>query len=89
MENYAPELVVPARRAFLTGTSKVALSAAAVMLLAGKDGAAPSINEEAVRAMVSLGYERRPAEEAVRRAVRELGGRAAVEDVIRRSLSHV
>jgi len=56
---------------------------------AGKDGAEPSMNEEAIRAMVSLGYERRPAEEAVRRAVRELGAKAAVEDVIRRSLSHV
>src|SRR5258706_10870811 len=32
-----PELIVPARRAFLTGTSKVALSAAAILLLAGKD----------------------------------------------------
>jgi rubrerythrin len=40
MKNFAPELVVPARRAFLTGTSKVALSAAAVMLLAGKDSVA-------------------------------------------------
>ena len=40
MKDYAAELVVPARRAFLTGTSKVALSAAAVMLLAGKDSVA-------------------------------------------------
>lgn len=56
---------------------------------AGKDGAGTSTNEEAIRAMVSLGYERRPAEEAVRRAVGELGGQAAVEDVIRRSLTHV
>lgn len=56
---------------------------------AGKDGGGTSTNEEAVRAMVSLGYERRPAEEAVRRAVRDLGAQAAVEDVIRRSLSHV
>lgn len=56
---------------------------------AGKDGAEASVNEEAVRAMVSLGYERKPAEEAVRRALRELGGKPAVEDVIRRSLAHV
>src|SRR5260221_1041226 len=38
-----PELIVPARRAFLTGTSKVALSAAAILLLAGKDTLAQSM----------------------------------------------
>jgi Holliday junction resolvasome RuvABC DNA-binding subunit len=56
---------------------------------AGTNDGAPSVNEEAVRAMVALGYERRPAEDAVRRALRDLGGQAAVEDVIRRSLNHV
>ena len=56
---------------------------------AGTEGAGPSVMEETVRAMVSLGYERRPAEEAVRRALRELGEKAKVEDVLRRSLAHV
>lgn len=56
---------------------------------AGTEGGGPSVMEETVRAMVSLGYERRPAEDAVRRALRELGEKAAVEDVLRRSLAHV
>lgn len=53
----------------------------------GADGS--SMNEEAVRAMMSLGYDRKPAEEAVRRSVKDLGPKATVEDVIRRSLQHV
>ena len=56
---------------------------------AGGEAGGPSVMEETVRAMVSLGYERRPAEDAVRRALRELGEKAAVEDVLRRSLAHV
>jgi rubrerythrin len=43
MIDTASELIVPARRAFLSGTSKVALSAAAVLLLAGKDSLAQSM----------------------------------------------
>jgi Holliday junction resolvasome RuvABC DNA-binding subunit len=38
---------------------------------------------------VSLGYDRRQAEEAVRRALKDLKGEASVEDVIKRSLTHV
>jgi holliday junction DNA helicase RuvA len=53
----------------------------------GAEGA--SMNDEAVRAMVSLGYDRKPAEDAVRRAHKDLGEKATVEDLIRRSLQHV
>lgn len=56
---------------------------------AGVGGAAASMNDEAVRALMSLGYDRKPSEEAVRRAMKDLGDKAAVEDVLRRSLQHV
>lgn len=56
---------------------------------AGMGGEGASKNDEAVRAMMSLGYDRKPAEEAVRRAMKDLGEKSTVEDVIRRSLQHV
>lgn len=56
---------------------------------AGIGSEAASKNDEAVRAMMSLGYDRKPAEDAVRRALKELGEKSSVEDVIRRSLQHV
>jgi Holliday junction DNA helicase RuvA len=56
---------------------------------AGLGAAGASMNDEAVRAMMSLGYDRKPAEEAVRRAMKDAGDKATVEDVIRRSLQHV
>ena len=56
---------------------------------AGMGSEAASKNDEAVRAMMSLGYDRKPAEEAVRRALKDLGEKSSVEDVIRRSLQNV
>jgi Holliday junction DNA helicase RuvA len=56
---------------------------------AGKGGADSSITKDAVAFLVKLGYDRRPAEEAVGRARKELGSAAAVEDLIKRSLGHV
>lgn len=56
---------------------------------AGKDGGDSSTSKDAVGALVSLGYDRRQAEEAVHRALKELKGEAPVEDVIKRSLTHV
>jgi Holliday junction DNA helicase RuvA len=56
---------------------------------AGKGEAAASLTKDAVTALQALGYDRRQAEEAVRRAQRDLGGEASVEDVIKRSLAHV
>lgn len=56
---------------------------------AGKDAGDPSTSKDAVSALVSLGYDRRQAEEAVRRALKDLKGEASVEDVIKRSLTHV
>ncbi len=56
---------------------------------AGKGEAAASLTKDAVTALQSLGYDRRQAEEAVRRAQRDLGGEAAVEEIIKRSLAHV
>jgi len=56
---------------------------------AGKEGGDPSTSKDAVGALVSLGYDRRQAEEAVRRALKDLKGEASVEEVIKRSLTHV
>lgn len=56
---------------------------------AGKDAEGSSLTKDAVAALVHLGYDRRQAEEAVRRAQKDLGREAAVEDVIKRSLTHV
>jgi len=56
---------------------------------AGKDAGDPSTTKDAVGALLTLGYDRRQAEEAVRRALKEVKGEASVEEVIRRSLTHV
>ncbi len=56
---------------------------------AGKEGGESSTSKDAVGALVSLGYDRRQAEEAVRRALKDLKGEAPVEEVIKRSLTHV
>ena len=56
---------------------------------AGKDAEASSITRDAGSALVRLGIDRKQAEEAVQKAMKDLGGDAAVEDVIRRSLKHV
>ncbi|HXG62531.1 MAG TPA: Holliday junction branch migration protein RuvA [Planctomycetota bacterium] len=55
----------------------------------GKEGDGASLTKDAVGALVALGYDRRQAEEAVRRAQKELGAGAPVEEVIKRSLAHV
>ena len=56
---------------------------------AGKGAETSSLTKDAVGALVHLGYDRRQAEEAVRRAQKDLGREAAIEDVIKRSLAHV
>ena len=57
--------------------------------VAGKASADSSLTRDGVGALVALGYDRRQAEEAVRRAQKDLGPDAAVEEVIKRSLQHV
>lgn len=54
-----------------------------------KEGEGASLTKDAVGALVALGYDRRQAEEAVRRAQKDLGAGASVEEVIKRSLAHV
>ena len=56
---------------------------------AGMGAADSSLTKDGVGALVALGYDRRQAEEAVRRAQKDLGPEARVEDVIKRSLQHV
>jgi holliday junction DNA helicase RuvA len=56
---------------------------------AGIGPAATSITKDAVSALLNLGYDRGQAEEAVRRALKDLPQDAAIEDVIKRSLIHV
>jgi Holliday junction DNA helicase RuvA len=56
---------------------------------AGKGSADSSLTRDGVGALVALGYDRRQAEEAVRRAQKDLGPDAPVEEVIKRSLQHV
>ncbi len=56
---------------------------------AGKGAGDTSLTKDASGALVALGYDRRQADEAVRRAQKELGPDAPVEDVIKRSLQHV
>jgi len=56
---------------------------------AGNAAGDSSTTKDAVSALVTLGYDRRQAEEAVRRALKDLKGAASVEDVIKRSLMHV
>lgn len=55
----------------------------------GIGGGDPSLTQDAVGALVTLGVDRRQAEDAVRRAFKDLGEGAPVEDVIKRSLQHV
>jgi Holliday junction DNA helicase RuvA len=56
---------------------------------AGKEGPDASLTKDAVGALVALGFERKPAEEAVRKARKDLGPEAPVEEIIKRSLTHV
>ncbi len=56
--------------------------------VAGKGAAGSSISKDAVTALMSLGYDRSEAEEAVRRTARELSPDAGLEEVIKRSLTH-
>lgn len=56
---------------------------------AGIGSAATSTSKDAVNALLNLGYDRGQAEEAVRRALKNLPQDAAIEDVIKRSLTHV
>lgn len=56
--------------------------------IAGKGAADSSISKDAVTALMSLGYDRSEAQEAVRRSARELPPDAGLEEVIKRSLSH-
>jgi Holliday junction DNA helicase RuvA len=56
---------------------------------AGKGSEDASISRDAVAALTALGYERKQAEEAVARALKELKGSAGVEELIRRGLAHV
>jgi len=51
-------------------------------------GAPAGPAEDAADALVALGYKRAQAEEAARRAARELGPKAAVADLIRQALTH-
>jgi Holliday junction DNA helicase RuvA len=56
---------------------------------AGEDEGSTSTTKDAVSALVTLGYDRRQAEDAVRLAQKGLKGEAPVEEVIKRSLNHV
>ena len=57
---------------------------------AGKEGPDASLTRDAVGALVSLGYDRRQAEDAVQRARKDLGkDGVAVEELIKRSLANV
>ena len=58
-------------------------------IVAGKGSEAASLEKDATSALVALGYDPAQAGQAVRKARRDLGADAKVEDVIRRSLSHV
>jgi Holliday junction DNA helicase RuvA len=55
---------------------------------AGKDPEAASRTQDAVGALVALGWDRGAAETAVRRALKDVGAGAPVEDIIRRSFAH-
>lgn len=57
--------------------------------MAGKDGPGSSTSTEASGALIALGYDRRQAEEAVQRALKEFKSEPTVEDLIKRSLQHV
>ena len=56
---------------------------------AGNEPADSSKSKDSVGALVRLGYDRREAEEAVRKALKDLKGDVSVEDVIKRSLTYV
>lgn len=56
---------------------------------AGKGSEAASLERDATSALVALGYDPNEAGQAVRKARKDLGTAAKVEDVIRRSLAHV
>ena len=58
-------------------------------MAAGKGSEAASLERDATSALVALGYDASEAGQAVRKARRDLGTDARVEDVIRRSLAHV
>ncbi|HKS16718.1 MAG TPA: Holliday junction branch migration protein RuvA, partial [Planctomycetota bacterium] len=58
-------------------------------LAAGKGAEGPSLERDATSALVALGFDPSEAGQAVRKARRDLGSDARVEDVIRRSLAHV
>ncbi len=56
--------------------------------IAGKESDGSSRTLDAVSALVALGWDRGAAETAVRRASKDLGAEAPVEDIIRRSLAN-
>lgn len=58
-------------------------------MAAGKGSEGASLERDAMSALVALGYDPGDAGQAVRKARRDLGADAPVEEVIRRSLSHV
>jgi Holliday junction DNA helicase RuvA len=58
-------------------------------MTAGKGSDGASLERDATSALVALGYDPSDAGQAVRKALRDLGADAPVEEVIRRSLSHV
>lgn len=60
-----------------------------VEMAAGKGSEGASLERDATSALVALGYDPSSAGQAVRKARRDLGSDARVEDVIRRSLAHV
>lgn len=57
--------------------------------VAGKGPLGTSTSKDAVAALQGLGYDRAEAEEAVRKAARELPPESPLEEVIRRSLANV
>jgi Holliday junction DNA helicase RuvA len=58
-------------------------------LPAGKESEGASLERDATSALMVLGYDPNQAGQAVRKARKELGAEAPIEEVIRRSLAHV
>lgn len=56
---------------------------------AGKDPEDSSMTRDAVAALLTLGYDRKQAEDAVRRTMKDLKGALPIEEIIKRSLGHV